>query len=120
MKFRKLRIAWTVGWGIACLLLVALWVRSYWRFDTTGTLVNQTQYSFTSLKGCVILLWADASSKVQLDRNFFSMPASKAEIGQGIRSPYLAFQYKRYPTHAAVIVPIWFTVLLPLGMGAVP
>jgi len=30
---RKLRIAWSVGCGIACLLLVALWVRSYWVYD---------------------------------------------------------------------------------------
>jgi hypothetical protein len=30
MKFRKLRIAWSVAWGIACVLLVAFWVKSYW------------------------------------------------------------------------------------------
>ena len=30
MRFRKLRIAWSVFWGIACLLLIGLWVRSYW------------------------------------------------------------------------------------------
>jgi hypothetical protein len=29
MKHRKLRIAWSVAWGIAAMLLVALWVRSY-------------------------------------------------------------------------------------------
>src|SRR6476660_6623621 len=29
MKFRKLRIAWSAVWGIACVLLIALWVRSY-------------------------------------------------------------------------------------------
>ena len=38
MRYRKLRIAWSVGWGIACVLLIVLWVRSYWRgrqsFDT--------------------------------------------------------------------------------------
>jgi hypothetical protein len=28
MRFRKLRIAWSVGWGALCLLLIALWVRS--------------------------------------------------------------------------------------------
>jgi hypothetical protein len=33
MTFRKLRIAWSVFWGLACILLVALWVRSYWRLD---------------------------------------------------------------------------------------
>src|SRR4051794_36442298 len=30
MKFRKLRIAWSVAWGVACVLLILLWVRSYW------------------------------------------------------------------------------------------
>jgi hypothetical protein len=30
MRFRKLRIAWSVSWGLACVLLVVLWVRSYW------------------------------------------------------------------------------------------
>src|SRR3954470_3499442 len=29
MKFRKRRIAWSVFWGLACVLLVVLWVRSY-------------------------------------------------------------------------------------------
>ena len=30
MKYRKLRIAWSVGWGVvAVLLIVLLWVRSY-------------------------------------------------------------------------------------------
>jgi hypothetical protein len=29
MKFRKLRIVWSVGSGIACVLLCMLWVRSY-------------------------------------------------------------------------------------------
>ena len=29
MRFRKLRIAWSVGCSIACVLLIVLWVRSY-------------------------------------------------------------------------------------------
>lgn len=29
MKHRKLRMAWSVLWGIACVLLIVLWVRSY-------------------------------------------------------------------------------------------
>jgi len=33
MKYRKLRIAWSAVWGIVCLLLVALWVRSYRAYD---------------------------------------------------------------------------------------
>src|SRR4051812_47312930 len=33
MRFRKLRIAWSVACVVACILLVALWVRSYWKVD---------------------------------------------------------------------------------------
>src|SRR3954465_12938116 len=29
MRFRKLRIAWSVFWGVVCVLLIVLWVRSY-------------------------------------------------------------------------------------------
>jgi hypothetical protein len=36
MRFRKLRIAWSVAWGIACVLLIVLWVRSYWWVDTVS------------------------------------------------------------------------------------
>jgi hypothetical protein len=31
--FKSLRIAWSVGWGVVAVLLVALWIRSYWRQD---------------------------------------------------------------------------------------
>jgi hypothetical protein len=33
MRFRKLRIAWSVLWGLAAVLLIALWVRSYHHVD---------------------------------------------------------------------------------------
>ena len=33
MKFRKLRIALSVTWGVACLLLIVLWVRSFYFGD---------------------------------------------------------------------------------------
>ena len=36
MRFRKLRIAWSVGCGIVCVLLIVLWVRSY--FHSEGLL----------------------------------------------------------------------------------
>ena len=36
MSYRKLRMVWSVGCGIACLLLIVLWVRSYWWYDISG------------------------------------------------------------------------------------
>jgi hypothetical protein len=32
-RFRKLRISWSVGWGLLAVLLITLWVRSYWYMD---------------------------------------------------------------------------------------
>jgi hypothetical protein len=34
MRFRKLRIALSVACGIACVLLIVLWVRSYSKVDS--------------------------------------------------------------------------------------
>jgi hypothetical protein len=36
MRFRKLRIAWSVGWGIATVMLIGLTIRSYWIIDGVG------------------------------------------------------------------------------------
>ena len=45
MKYRKVRIAWSVVWGILCLSLIALWVRSYWIEDfATGGHLGFTSY----------------------------------------------------------------------------
>jgi hypothetical protein len=33
MRIRKLRIAWTVAWGVVAVLLCVLWVRSYLVYD---------------------------------------------------------------------------------------
>src|SRR6478609_241719 len=43
MRFRKLRIAWSVGCGIACVLLIVLWVRSYWWFDNVNFSTTETK-----------------------------------------------------------------------------
>ncbi len=60
MRFRKLRITWTVFCGIACVLLIALWVRSYRSADTTqngsivsmaGKLYFHQQFAYTQQPG---------------------------------------------------------------------
>lgn len=36
MRFRKVRIAWSVGWAVVALVLCGLWVRSYWVTETVS------------------------------------------------------------------------------------
>jgi hypothetical protein len=52
MKYRKLRIAWSVMSGIAFLLLVVLWVRSYTLWDSLKfTVLGAVRLEFFSLNG---------------------------------------------------------------------
>ena len=46
MKYRKLRIAWSVGWGIVAVLLVVLWVRSYCRSTLSSNLSTNRLYGW--------------------------------------------------------------------------
>jgi hypothetical protein len=55
MKHRKLRIAWSVAWGVVTVLLVTLWVQSYWQF-------NSWQFGFLhfqSMRGRVAMFRAN-------------------------------------------------------------
>jgi hypothetical protein len=52
MTYRKLRIAWSVGWGVATVLLCVLWVLSYWRMDSIDSTSATGQFSgLASLHG---------------------------------------------------------------------
>jgi hypothetical protein len=48
MRFRKLRIAWSVAWGMAAVFLIALWVQSYWWF-------NHAQYQLPNTRVVVLI-----------------------------------------------------------------
>ena len=56
MKYRKLRNAWSVGWGVVATLVIVLWVRSNWWFDQyAGPGSNATYCGYTSVQGRVLL-----------------------------------------------------------------
>ena len=51
MKYRKLRIAWSVVWGILCVLLIVLWVRGYSTADGFAGMLGQQGIMAHSDKG---------------------------------------------------------------------
>jgi hypothetical protein len=63
MKYRNLRIAWSVACGILCLLLIGLWVRSYWCIDTASFVLGGKSFAFWSEPGRakVVYLLDDSS-----------------------------------------------------------
>lgn len=57
MKFKKTRIAFSALCGILCLLLIALWGRSYWWADSVRVPISRTKVlNFYSTKGWLTLL----------------------------------------------------------------
>jgi hypothetical protein len=48
---RYLRISWTVFCGIACVLLVVLWVASCWRFDQIVHRTSSKHVALTTVRG---------------------------------------------------------------------
>ena len=64
MRFRKLRIAWSVRYGLACLLLIALWVWSYtYADDLVVTITKNHQLKLHSVSGRCIGFIAYAPSR---------------------------------------------------------
>src|SRR4051795_652243 len=55
MRFRKLRIAWSVFWGVACVLLIVLWVRSYSWNEEFAFPAGGKRYHVQSLCGRIVV-----------------------------------------------------------------
>jgi hypothetical protein len=127
MRFRKLRIAWSVAWGIACLLLIALWVRSYWRADGISFPISRTHLlGFGSVEGEITAVKGDYApgyfkghyeigSFPIVDRRIGdnrpqSMPGYRGAVGFGFiqAAPFFVF-----------CAPHWFLVGLTGAVGIV-
>jgi hypothetical protein len=119
-RFRKLRIAWSVGWGIACVLLAVLWVRSYYVLDflrcrlpnswglqavsTDGRLILHTQQLNPTLHWPS---WAWTSHKDQSSKDMFPRDPS-----------VLGFQLERIPPNSRFQMPHWFVVSITVALSA--
>jgi hypothetical protein len=119
MKFRKLRIAWSVFWGVAIVLLIVLWVRSYWRQEVLiWRIAGNVSMSGSSFRGTLGIAGTDLQ------------PATYP----GVAPPRFLFVSRSdgfYPMdkawsfganyHAAfATVPIWFAILFISGLAAAP
>ena len=80
MRFRKLRIAWSVACGIASALLILLWVRSCYRFDVTwGPISKGSVMALASAKGLFVVAVSPRPSKGAISKSvwgFESYPHS--------------------------------------------
>src|SRR6185295_1073137 len=60
MKYRKLRIAWSISWVLLCLLAIAVCVRSYIRWDSPVGPFAGRHIQFNSLQGRIFVGWTNS------------------------------------------------------------
>ena len=133
MRFRKLRIAWSVGCGMACVLLIALWVRSYQREDILFTNVGRLTWivQIDSWDGRLNLLThqEDAPSSIwlhwqceslDLHRRYETALREVQVASNSTPDPTFDFARLTRPFGMSARVPHWSGVLLLFGLAAAP
>ena len=121
MKSRNLRIAWSVTCGVACVLLIALWVRSYairdgvwWPETVIGAEVN-------SLSGHFVLMIVNREQfggGLPPFRTFHDKinPAQTLWFNKDV----LGFLLHRQVHLTRIDIPFWFLTLIGIGIATTP
>src|SRR5262245_51127907 len=112
MKHRKLRIAWSVAWGVVAVLPVVLWVRSYSYFHFLDRTVRAKNISFHSHNGRLVFALQDSPYE-NLDWYFDSGPARPHIFLEGEKpNTYRGLNFRSESDGYSVCVPYW-SLLLP-------
>ena len=84
MRFRKLRLAWSVVCIVLCVLLLELWLRSYWWGDRiAGYCSNVRQFELYSEVGSFALIFWNSDQHFAPDFQSYRMtePAERWPLG---------------------------------------
>jgi hypothetical protein len=120
MKFRKLRIAWSTLCFVACVLLIALWVRSYWYVETVLCKLSDD-----------VLVYAGSAPGVL---GFRILPEESVEPWivykqstekwlKSVRDRWLEQTWGGFHIdidNAAIMAPYWFWCVIPVTIAAAP
>jgi hypothetical protein len=118
MKYRKLRIAWSVGCGILCVLLIAFWVRGVqttesviWRFRPDRIIGSSTGQGAIGFQFSVVNPGnVDWASGIRSWSNDSIAPVKK----------HWDFVHEKQPdTTIWMSVPHWFAALLLAAAGGI-
>jgi hypothetical protein len=121
---RYLRIAWTVFCGIACVLLIVLWVRSYWWMDSLT-------FKFPAWQSGIQMNSIQSTTEIGIrdygfDENLFTVTHERIISRSEIQDDFGRVLDTRWfhvlggKGDTLVIVPNWFLMLISIAFAAVP
>jgi hypothetical protein len=127
---RGLRIAWSVWWGILCVLLVVLWIDSYWHCRYIDTRYYRLQIMATTLRGTLGLdVDTDQTSSgpgtgPKVYWRFVTFPAKNRDHGlvtDRLRViSFLGFRWVSTKGIYEADLPFWMISVLLVATSAVP
>jgi hypothetical protein len=120
MRFRKLRIAFSVTCAIACVLLIALWVRSYWTVDSVDWQRSGWRHDLriNSVHGGAGIAWRENGYDASIMKfEHGSIVGRLLLLQDGERTTFWWF-HKLMPGEA--YIPFWPLVLVSGMLAAMP
>jgi hypothetical protein len=118
MRFRKLRIAWSVFWGVLAVLLIGLWVRSYWYREGWVRQSAGVQVEVMSHDG--LFRWVSrAGYNAKWDYPWKSV---SDPILYSQRRPFFYYipMIQTGATTPNIFVPYWFSSFVAVALSATP
>jgi hypothetical protein len=115
LRFRKLRIAWSVFWGLACVLLVVLCVRSPYTNDRMSGPLPGSGFLIVSRSDSLgIGIWR---RKVDEGWSLQSLPPEEINL------PYTTLGFAEYMVDSDLYrlrLKYWFLIVAALAFAAAP
>src|SRR5690242_7238395 len=123
MKHRKLRVAWSVVWGVVAVLLVVLWVRSYCYSDTAYCqLIQSPTLAAISAEGRFFFgLEGGGSAGTQVQVVSFSISGGVHPfLPVALAKTTFGFNAKKFSSGWIVEVPPYLFITLASCVAATP
>ena len=127
MKYRKLRIAWSVAWGVVAVLLCVLWARSGQRMDNAMGRVFNLHFQFDTSPGTCWMgastferaggPWRLSSQPVQDFGKYY--PLDAADLSMWGRFAQKFGRIAGYLS-GSIGVPFWFAIGITANISAAP
>src|SRR5688572_14017793 len=103
MKYRKLQIAFSAVCGVLCLLLVVLWVRSYWYQDVAFSVSGGYRSQVMSLSGRLYFARVEENGT---ESHFHTSPiVNPSTTVFKPQFSFLGLVFKEQPNATTVILP---------------
>jgi hypothetical protein len=113
MRFRKLRIAWSLLWGVAALLIVILWARSYRSMDQLGGPLSKTRIILIgSINGHLLVQWPFHDWGYR-----WNVRSTLLNSADRPSSPF-DMEFRRLPDGFAMSQ--WFLAVMAVTIGSLP